>query len=74
MLKLTHIASFYNIVHLGTIACVLILDIHMQICVLSNIDLTCGLVLIFFCGLLSVSTDTDYLQLLQTEVSLSKFS
>ena len=31
----------------------------MQICVPLNIDLICGLVLIFFCGLLSVSDDTN---------------
>ena len=37
------------------------LDIHMQICIPQNIDLICGLVLIFYCGLLSVSDDTDYL-------------
>ena len=30
------------------------------ICVLSNIDLICGLVLIFLCVLLSVSGDTNY--------------
>ena len=34
------------------------LDIHMQICVPLNIDLICGRVLIFLCGLLSVSDDT----------------
>ena len=32
----------------------------MQICVPPNIDLICGLVLIFLCGLLSVSDDNDY--------------
>ena len=36
------------------------LDKHMQICVPQNIDLICGLVLIFLCGLLSVSEETDY--------------
>ena len=39
----------------------------MQICVPPNIDLICGLVLIFFCGLVSVSDDTDYSYLLQTK-------
>ena len=29
-------------------------------CVSPNIDLICGLVLIFLCGLLSVSDETDY--------------
>ena len=33
---------------------------HMHICVPQNIDLICGLILIFLCGLLSVSDDTDY--------------
>ena len=40
---------------------VLFLDIHMQICVALNTDLICGPVLIFLCGLLSVSDDNDYL-------------
>ena len=56
----SHIASLYDIVHIWTIDRVLILDIHMQICVPQNIDLICGLVLIFLCGLLSVSDDTRY--------------
>ena len=30
----------------------LFLDIHMQICVPPNIDLFCGLILIFLCGLI----------------------
>ena len=55
----SHIASFYDIVHLWTINWVSFLDIHIQICVPLNIDLICGLVLIFLCGLLSVSDDTD---------------
>ena len=46
----------------------------MQICVPPNIDLSCGLVLIFLCGLLSVSEDTDYSKLQQTKVSSSKFA
>ena len=46
----------------------------MQMCVQPNIDLICELILIFLCGLLSVSDDTDYLLLLQTNVSLSKFA
>ena len=45
----------------------------MQICVAPNIDLICGLALLFLCGLLSVSDDTDYSFLLQTKVSSSKF-
>ena len=57
----SHIASVNDIVHLWTIDWVLFLDIHMQICVPPNIDLICGLVLIFLCELLSVSDDTDYL-------------
>ena len=56
----SHIASFYDEVHLWTINWVLLLDIHMQIFVPSNIDLICGLVWIFLCGLLSVSDNTDY--------------
>ena len=40
---------------------VLFLDMHMQFCVPPNIDLICGLGLIYLCGLLSVSDDTDYL-------------
>ena len=55
----SHIASFYDTVHLWTINWVLFLDINIQICVPRNIDLICGLVLIFLCGLLSVSDDTD---------------
>ena len=51
----SHIASFYDIVHLWTKNWVLFLDINIQICVPPNIDLICGLVLIFLCGLLSVS-------------------
>ena len=47
---------FYDIVHLLTI----FLDMHMQICVPTNNDLICGLVLVFLCGLLSVFDDTDY--------------
>ena len=57
---LSHIPSFYDIAHLWTIDCVLFLDIHMQICVPPNIYLFCGLVLIFLCGLLSLSRNTDY--------------
>ena len=45
----------------------LVLDIHMQIDV-PLMYLICGLVLFFLCVLLSVSDDTDYSQLLQTEV------
>ena len=55
----SHMASFNDIVHLWTINLVLFLDIHIQICVPPNIDLICGLVLIFLCGLLSVSEETD---------------
>ena len=51
---------FYDIGLFLTIDWVLVLDIHMQICVPPNIDLICGLVLIFLCGLLLVSDDTDY--------------
>ena len=40
----SHIASFYDVVHLWTIDWVLFLDIHMQISVPPNIDLICGLV------------------------------
>ena len=47
MLSESHIASFYDIAHLWTTDCVLFLDIHMQFCVPPNIDLFCGLVLIF---------------------------
>ena len=43
------------------IDCVLFLDIHTQICVPQNINLICGFVLIFLCGFLSVSDNTDYL-------------
>ena len=68
----SHIAPFYDIVHLWTIDWILFLDIHMHIYVPLNIDLICGLVLIFLCGLLSVSNDTDYSLLLQTKVSSSK--
>ena len=65
----SHIASFYDVVHLLTIDWVLFFDIHMQIFVPPNIDLICGLVCIFLCGLLSASDNTDYSQLLQTKVS-----
>ena len=40
----------------------------MQICVPPNIDLICGLILIFNFGLLLVSGNTDYLYMLQTKV------
>ena len=53
----SHIAPFYDIVHLWTTNWVLFFDIHIQICVPANIDLICGLVLIFLRGLLSVSDD-----------------
>ena len=56
----SHIASFYDIVHIWTIDWVLFLDIHMQICVPPNIDIICGSVLIFLCRLLSVFDETDY--------------
>ena len=56
----SHITSFYDVVHLWTIDWVLFLDIHMQIFVPPNIDLFCGLLWIFLCGLLSVSGNTDY--------------
>ena len=63
MFNQSHIALFYDTVHLWTVNLVLFLDIHIQICVLPNIDLICGLVLIFLFGLLSVglsvSDDTD---------------
>ena len=49
---------FYDIVNLWTIDWVSSLDKHMQICVPLNVGLICGLVLIFLCGLLSVSDDT----------------
>ena len=48
-------------VHLWTIDWFLLSDKFMQICVPPNIDLNCVLVLIFLCGLLSVSNDTDYI-------------
>ena len=47
-------------VHISAFDWVLVLDIHMQICVPQNIDLICGLVLVFLCGLQSVSEDMDY--------------
>ena len=56
---LSHFAPFYDIVHLWAINLVLFLDIHIQICVPRNIDIICGLILIFICVLLSVSDDTD---------------
>ena len=56
----SHMASFYDILHISTIDWVFVLDIHMQMRVPQNIELFCGLVLIFLCGLLSVSDDTDY--------------
>ena len=59
-------AQLVNIVNISTIDWVFVLDIYMQICVPQNIDLICGLVLTFLCGLLSVSDDTDYSKLLQT--------
>ena len=68
----SHIASFYDIAHLWTIDCVLFLDIHMQICVPPNIDLFCGLVLIFLCGLISHSGNTDYL-IIASDKSMSIF-
>ena len=37
----SHIASFYDIVHLCTINLVSFLDVHIQICVPPNIDLIC---------------------------------
>ena len=46
----SHIASFYDAVHLWTIDSVLFLDIHMQIFVPPNIDLVCGFVCIFLYG------------------------
>ena len=55
MLSLIPCCNIYEIVHLLTINWVLFLDIHIQICVPPNIDLILGLVLIFICGLLSVS-------------------
>ena len=55
----SHIASFYDIVHILTINWVLFFDIHILMCVPPNIDLICGLFLIFLRGLLSVSGDTD---------------
>ena len=59
--------------HLWTINLILSLDIHIQICVPPNIDLICGLVLIFLCGLLSVSDDIDNSLLLQTKIGSSSF-
>ena len=56
----SHIASFYDIVHLWTIGWISFSDIHMQMCVPPNIDLFCGLVLIFLCGLISLFGDTGY--------------
>ena len=53
------ILHHYDIVHLWTINWVLYVDIYIQIRVPPNIDLICGFVLIFLCGLLSVSDDTD---------------
>ena len=52
-------APFYDIVHLWTINWVLYLNIHIQMRVPPNIDLIYGFVLIFLCGLLSVSDNTD---------------
>ena len=74
MLKLIPIASSYDIVHIWTINWVLYLDIHIQIRVTPNIDLLCGFILNFLCGLLSVSNDTDNSYLLQTKVSSSSFA
>ena len=56
----SHIASFYDVVHLGTIDYVLFLDIRMQIFVPPIIDLICCLVCIFLYGVLSVSSNTDH--------------
>ena len=56
----SNIALFYDKVHLWTIDKVLFLEIRMQICVPLTIDLICGFVLIFICGLLSVSVGADY--------------
>ena len=68
---LSNIASFYDIVHIWTINWVIFFNKHIQICVPPNIDQICGLVLIFLCGLLSVSYNTDNSKLLQAEVSSS---
>ena len=46
----SHIASFYDKVHISTINWVIFLDIHIQICVTPNIDLICELVLITLSG------------------------
>ena len=46
-------------VHIWTINWVLYLDIQIKIRVPPNIELICGFILIFLCGLLSVSDDTD---------------
>ena len=59
MLNLSHIASFYDTVHIWTINWVLYLDKQIQIHVPPNIDLICGFNLIFLCGLLSVSDYND---------------
>ena len=60
MLNLIGYCIFYDIVHIWTINWILFLDIRMQICVPPNIDLICGLVLIFLCGLLSELDDNAY--------------
>ena len=46
----SHIDSFYDIVHPWTINWGVSLDINIQICVPTSIDLICGLALIFLCG------------------------
>ena len=58
----------YDIVHIWTIHWVLVLDIHMQISVPQNIDLFCGLVLMFLCLFLSVS-DNDGLFIIASDKS-----
>ena len=55
----SHIALFYDVVHLWTINWILYLDIHIQIRVPPNIGLICGCVLFFLCGFLSVFDGTD---------------
>ena len=59
MLNLIPYCIIYDKVHIWRINLVLFLDIHIQICVPPNIDLICGLILIFLRGLLSVSDDTN---------------
>ena len=46
----SHIASFYDVVHLSANVWVIFLDKRMQFFIPPNIYLICGLVLILLCG------------------------